>query len=126
MPWLANLDDGTTVKETDPIAGEISAWQKLLKRCRDGEVSIRGLQLIAGNMVLEAMPYKMCDGYYQARMEIFIMNQGLNIQRQGIGSVIGDLVFITWIDLKMSKYGKYTAYQQIRPLSEEKIHTTIK
>jgi hypothetical protein len=118
--WIASLSDGTQVFESDPNPGEISAWQRLLKRCRETEVSITSMKLVRNGSEVMAMPKKMCSGYFQAREAGRMVFRGRDFLRQGIGSVIGEMVFITWVDLDT-----HTIYQDIRPLRDVQIHTSM-
>jgi len=49
-----------------------------------------------------------------------IMYSGNQIRMQGVGSVFGDKVFMTWVD------GNGNIRQEIRELSEMKVHTTLR
>jgi hypothetical protein len=126
MKWIANLSNGETIIESEPKPGEATPWQKLLQKCRDEQIKVVGLQLVVGTVGIEAMPKKMCDGYFHAYEAERIMWRGTTKNKQGIGSVIGDKVYITWVHLgTVKKNGMNYVYQEIRPLSEVKIHTTV-
>jgi hypothetical protein len=125
MKWIANLSNGETVIETKAQAGERMPWQKLLQRCRDEDLTITGLALSVGTLVVEAMPQKMCDGYFHAYEAERVFWRGTIKDKQGIGSVIGDKVYIIWVHLgTLKENGINYSYQEIRPLSEVRIHTT--
>lgn len=117
--WVANLSDGTSVTETEAVPGEKSAWQKLLQRCRDTDVKIVGMRLFRFGFLLVALPHKQCDGYFQAYEASKTWFSAQEGTKQGVGSVVGDKIFITWIS------GNGIVSQDIRPLSENKIHTTL-
>lgn len=123
MSWIANLSNGDTLVEGKEVAGKRSPWQQLLQLCKDKNIEITGLRLTVGKVTVSAMPTKMCDGYFHAYETTRIFWRDKTIQKQGIGSVVGDKVYITWIDLSPEN-NMYYAYQEIRPLSEVKIHTT--
>lgn len=125
MTWKANLSNGEALVEGKVLSGERTPWQKLLNHCKVNDLKLTGLQLEVGDIVVTAMPHKMCDGYFHAYEALRIMFRDQVIHRQGVGSIIGDKVYITWIDLNMSPDGKYNIHHDIRPLSEVKIHTTV-
>lgn len=117
--WIANLSDGTVAMESKPVPGERTSWQKLLQRCRDENLRIVGLRLFKYGLTMVALGNKQCDGYFQAYESTktwFSAAEGL---KQGIGSVVGEKVYITWL----SDTGIVS--QEIRPLAEVKIHTTL-
>jgi len=117
--WLANLSDGTTVHETPPVPGERTSWQKLLKHCKDNGVEITRLRLFRSGVWVIALPEKGCEGYFQAyeASRSWFSNQLGN--KQGIGSVVGDKVYIVWV----STDGQ--VYQDVRTLESMRIHTTL-
>lgn len=126
MGWVANLKNGQIITESKSVPGEMSAWQTLLKYCRDNDTVITRLQLTINNVTIEALPNNMCSGYFQAYESSRIMFRDTTTNKQGIGSVVNDLVYIVWIGLGASNNGMNYVYQDIRPLSEVKIHTTIR
>lgn len=125
MAWIANLSTGETVVEQAPRPGEATSWQRLLKRCRDEGISITGLRLHVNGVTVEAMPTKVCRGYFQAYQAMRMMFGGNSKLRQGIGSIVDDSVYITWVDLEQEKNNMNYVHQEVRPLSEVKIHTTV-
>lgn len=120
MAWVVNLSNGETLKEGSVIAGEKSPWQKLLDYCKHNNLEITGIWLNVKDVMVAAMPQKMCDGYFHAYEATKMIFRNESSLKQGVGSVIGDKVFITWIDLKSKE-----VHQDTRPLSEVKVHTTI-
>jgi hypothetical protein len=74
------------------------------------------------NITVNALPPKQCDGYYQARDQRIAFYQGMEAGsiRQGVGSVVGDKVYIAWLDANGS------VWTDVRLLSSEKIHTTLR
>ena len=121
--WIANLSDGTTTYEGKPVPGERTPWQRLLQTCRDKDISITGLRLQRGDVTVMAMPHKMCDGYFQAREAVKIMYKDVSILKYGIGSVIGDQIYVVWVELKLD--GAPYIYSDIRPLAKNRVHTTL-
>lgn len=117
--WIASLSNGQTIFEYPPSVGEPSSWQQLLTWCRETGVVITMMRLQRGVTTLHALSKKQVDGYYQAYEISKNLNTGGTKTRQGIGSVIGEQVFISWID----EDGH--VWQDIRPLSSEKVHTTL-
>lgn len=118
--WIASLSNGETVWETPPVPGEKTAWQALLDRLTNENLKMTGLRVQRGGVTLHALPTKMCDGYYHAYELREIMWRGGTEHRQACGSVIGDKVFIFWID------DGGNVWQDIRPLSTERIHSTLR
>jgi hypothetical protein len=126
MAWIASLSNGETLIEGKVIAGERTPWQKLLSYCKANDLKITGIRLQVGDVEVRGMPHKMCDGYMQAyeTRRTFYTSGANDKTSQGIGSVVGDQVYITWIDLKPIN-GAYQIHQDIRPLSQVDIHTMI-
>jgi hypothetical protein len=117
--WIANLSDGNNAFEGQPKPGERSAWQQLLAYCREKNIKITGLQLQRGGIFVNALPVKACSGYFQAYEARMMVNSGKQETRQGIGSIVGDQIFITWVnDLGY-------VWQEVRELESNKIHTTL-
>lgn len=122
--WVANLSDGSNAHETEPVAGEKSPWQQLLQRCReDEELRMTGLGLHYGPISIMAMPKQMCDGYFQAREVHEIVYRQAVLHRHGVGSVVGDMVYINWIEF--AETGQVKIYSEVRPLETCRIHTTM-
>lgn len=117
--WIANLSSGETAFEGTPMPGERTPWQQLLQHCRETGLRITGMFLARPGIRINALPQKQCSGYYQAyESQASFFGKGAST-RQGIGSVVGDKVYITWIDENNN------IFQDIRPLDVEKIHTTL-
>lgn len=125
MGWVAKLNDGRTIVEGSPIPGKRTPWQELLHMCREDNLEIEELKLTVGNTTVSAMPRKACRGYIQVRESIKSFYSEGTIQLQGIGSIVGDMVYITWINLHVSQNGIQEIYQDARLLSKERIHTTL-
>lgn len=120
--WIAVLSNGETMKEEPPIPGEKTSWQKLIDRLYAENLKMIGLRLQNLNMTITTLPPSMCDGYYQAREArvAFYAGQDASSNRRGIGSVVGDRVYIVWID------GNGNVWSDVRLLSDERIHTTLR
>lgn len=116
--WVASLSNGETIIEKPPVEGEISDWQKLLKRLKEENLRITQMRLQAGKRTVVGMPK--VDGYvqcYEIRSYINVPNSETLVQ--GIGSIIGDQVFLCWINQQGD------VWQDIRPLEQLKIHSTL-
>ena len=119
--WMAHLSNGETVYETAPIPGEITPWQALIQGLRSGNITITRLTLVRGNTSAISMPPKMCEGYFHAYEEHYSwFKKSKFLSLQGIGSIVGDQVHITWMNLDGTE-----VRQDIRPLDSCKIHTTL-
>ena len=139
--WVATLNSGEMAFEQPPIPGERTSWQKLLQHCRDttfmkpvyeivekkkvqvGEektqLKLTSLRLQRGELNIHAMPQKMCDGYFQAyqhRQKSLFRPELGSIMAQGIGSIVGDQVFVIWIN----QLGQL--YQEVWPLEAARKH----
>lgn len=129
--WTAYMSDGTTLLETPPITGKPSAWQTLLHKCRNEEISIKRLSLIIREVQIMSLPIKQCRGFFQAkeiRKEFFgsMGNRGSTEElSQGIGCVIGDHVYIQWINLTLKEHVQAYITSDVRPLYSCIIHTTL-
>jgi hypothetical protein len=122
VSWTAILSNEEFVREEEPIANEPMSWQKLLIRLSEENLSIHVLQLHRGFTTITSLLGERCDGFFQAhekRISIY-GGQRSEYHLQGIGSVIGDNVFITWID------DNGGVWQDVRPLEIVRTHTTLK
>lgn len=99
MTWIASLSNGETVVEPPAVKGEISPWQQLKKRCADEGLHITMLRrtIFLDRRNVEFVGHKNADGYLAPNRAEY----GVNTKRQrhywGLGSVVGDNAFITWI-----------------------------
>jgi len=118
--WIATLSNGDTVWETEPVPGELRPWQKLISRLNQENLKITSLRVQRGKVTLHALPFKACDGYYQAYEEFSSMISGTHWIRQGCGSVVGDKVVIHWTDTNGN------VWLDVRPLEKEKPLTTLR
>jgi hypothetical protein len=117
--WIATLSDGRMVWEVPSIPGEKSAWQKLIDMLYAENLKVTSLRIQRG-VTLFALPKKLCTGYYMAYEKTMAIQSGNTTIRQGCGSVIGDKVFIHWID------NSGNIYLDIRDLKSERCHTTLR
>jgi hypothetical protein len=117
--WIANLSNGETVYETDPIPNDISSWRKLIGKCKDNNLKITSLKIRRGDVVLSALPQKQCEGYYHAYEATKSLFTGKESLKQGIGAVVGDKVYIIWI----STEGEIT--QEIRSVEVSMPHIIL-
>ncbi len=123
--WIANVSNGAVITEDEiPIVdGGPTPWMQLLARCKAEGFTITGLRLGVGPALTNALPRKHCDGYWQGYESITFMTSGIERLRQGIGSVIGDSVYITWMEL--GNNGLTYVWQEIRTLKECEIGNTL-
>jgi hypothetical protein len=122
VSWTAILSNKEFVEEAAPIPEELTSWQKLLIYLRDEGLSIHVLQLHQMFTTITSLLGEKCDGFFQAHEKRVILHDGQKheFHLQGIGSVIGDNIFITWID------DNGGIWQDVRPLEIERIHTTLR
>lgn len=118
--WIATLSNGNTVFEEPAVPGEPSSWQQFLHALKGSGVSITMLRLQRGGKTVHALPPKRCEGYFQAYEFLKSMFRDTEDHRQGIGSIIGNQVYIAWLD------DSGNIWIDIRPLEEVKIHTTLR
>lgn len=118
--WTATLSNGENVWETAPVPGELRPWQKLLNRLTKENLKITSLRVQRGKVTLHALPHKQCDGYYQAYDQYKSFYGKDEWFKQGCGSVVGDKVYIQWVD------DDGNVWADIRLLEKEKIHTTLR
>lgn len=130
--WIAYLSNGETVPETPPVAGEPTSWQKLLTRIReDNSLKMTRITLVVNDVQLMSLPKKQCDGFFHAYevkkhwFESMGESQVQEIYLQGIGSVIGDQVFIQWINITPKEHVIAYVTCEVRPLESCRIHTTL-
>lgn len=117
--WSVQLDRGQQEVHEGvwpPAPGELSSWQLLLERCRLENLHITHLSLTRAGVTVHALPK--CEGYFQAREARISNRDHATRVVQGIGSVIGTLVFINWID------ERGLVSQEVRDLREVWVHTS--
>jgi hypothetical protein len=118
MGWIASLSNGQTVFEAQPKPGQMSSWQQLLAWLRENpDVRISQMQLQQAGRTLVAIPK--AAGYVQCYEMHKNMQSGAEQHYQGIGSIVGDQVFMTWINANGN------VWQDLRPLSELRVHSTL-
>lgn len=115
--WIASLSNGETVFETPAVPGEPSSWQKLLSRIREDGLKMTALRLQRGGTTI--MARSRAEGYVQCGEIKIALISGKTSNVQGIGTVIGDQVIITWMD------NNRNIWQDVRPLNELRIHSTL-
>jgi hypothetical protein len=119
--WTVTLSNGENIWETEPIPNEFTPWRKLLNYLEKENLKITSLRLQRNGITLHALAQKQCDGYYQAmEKHISAITHEVKMVKQGIGSVVGDKIFITWIDTNNN------VWMDIRPFEKDKIHTTLR
>lgn len=117
--WVANLSDGSTRPEWKVAPGEASPWQQLIEFIYTQNLKITNLRLIVSDKTFTALPHKAVDGYFQAREIFKSVFTGVEEIWRGIGSVVGETVFIIWVS------NEGNVRQDIRPLDSVRIHTTL-
>lgn len=120
--WIASLNTGETIFETTPEPGELTPWQALLERSRGGNCFITQLQLQRGGSTVVAMTRRnpLVRGYFQAR-EARMSNLSRKITEvQGIGTIVGDFVYITWVN------NQGQMWQDVRELGHVWMHTDMR
>lgn len=116
--WIANVSNGAVITEDEipVVPNEPTPWMQLLARCQKEGLKITGLRLGVGPALANALPNKQCDGYWQGYETIKFMISGAERLKQGIGSIVGDKVYITWMEL--GNNGLTYVWQEIRSLEE--------
>lgn len=118
--WMAQLSNGEILYETPPMETDMSTWQKLLRHLKSSNISITRLSVVRGSIEAFAMPPKMCEGYFQAYEDhLALFRNKMTLQMQGVGSIVGDQVFITWITIDGLQ-----VRGDVRPLDSCRVHTT--
>ena len=125
MPWIANLSDGSTIVEQKKEEGGPTPWRRLLIHCKENNLQVTGLRLVVNNVTVNALPPKACDGYFQAYEVMKMIFKGTSRHRQGIGSVVGDKVYIMWVDLNQENNNMNYVNSQVIDLEKVKTHTTV-
>jgi len=116
--WIASLSNGETVKEYDTIKEtRVSSWQSLLKWLRENKVTMTQIRLQRNGVTLVGAPN--ADGYVQCRKIVKSVNTKREENYQGIGSIFGEQVFMTWLN------DSGTVKHEVVPLSEMLIHSTL-
>lgn len=125
--WIAFLSNGDVAHEQPPVEGERSSWQKLLQRCEEEDIEIRRLSLVVNpaNIQIMSLPHKQRDGFYQAkevrRHWFKDSDKAVTLLFQGIGSIVDDKVFITWVSLNSKEHVDAYITHDVRPLDEDSL-----
>jgi hypothetical protein len=115
--WIASLSNGETVHEWFTGSGQRSSWQHLIARCRKENLYVTQMRLQRGGVTITSV--KNADGYFQAYADNVTMS-GKKSQRQAIGFVAGNGVFVTWLD------DQGHAWQDLYRLEQMHMHTTMR
>lgn len=115
--WIASLSNGETIFETEPMPGQLSAWQALLRRLKDEGLSITQIRLQLDGLTLIGIPG--ARAYMQASEMRKSVKSPNVVYYRGIGSVIGDQVVLMWINPEGD------IWQEIRPLDIVRLHCSI-
>lgn len=118
--WIASLSNGETAYEQPPVPGEKSSWQKLLDKLGAESLKITQLRLVSHGVTIICDHHRKIDGYCMAYEVFKVMFRGTKSRMQGVGSIASDVVYMTWID------DNGDVRQDIRPLSEMRVHTTLR
>jgi hypothetical protein len=118
--WIATLSDGGIRFETTPTPGEKTPWQLLLDNLTKTGRWITQLRLQKDGFTVICDSQKNCDGYVQAREAAISLVSGVQNVCQGVGSIYGDKVFMTWVD------DQKNIRQSVRDLKDLKIHSTLR
>lgn len=118
--WIASLSNGETVFESKEVAGEPSPWQRLKQRCEEENLNLTQIRLQLSGLTFIGIPD--ADGYCQCwRQHKSVFNPNKPpVMMRGIGSVIGDKIYLTWVD----GYGNIR--QEIEDYESMKIHCIMK
>ncbi|RLG36307.1 MAG: hypothetical protein DRN91_08285 [Candidatus Alkanophagales archaeon] len=93
--WIASLSNGETVFE-EWIPGQPSPWLRLLQRLEEEGLAVTQLRLQVRGRTYCCIPH--ADAYFQAHrtsMSLYGKQRGF---LRGIGSVVGDTVYILWVN----------------------------
>jgi len=115
--WIANLDSGETIFETPWEKGKSTPWRQLLERLKKENLKITRMRLQMGGRTFHSTPR--AEGYFQAREVHQAMFSGREKLYYGIGSILGNKVYIVWVNEQGD------SWQDIRPVEMVKIHTTL-
>jgi hypothetical protein len=115
--WIASLSNGESVREAPDIAGQPSGWQALLARLR-AEPSLRVTQLRLQDKGVTLVAMAHAERYVYCREALLSLNSGAQVERCGIGTVLGDAVVMSWLDESRN------VFQDVRPLSALDLHAT--
>lgn len=118
--WIVSLNNGTQYLEATSMPGDKTSWQQFIDFIKAENLTPTAMSLIWNGCRVHAI--SKADGYfqaYEAKKSMADPNKQTQVMR-GIGTVVGDQILITWI----TETGEIR--QDIRPLSENLIHTTLR
>lgn len=116
--WIASLSNGETVFETEsPIEG-MSSWQYLRKRCADENLHLTQIRLQLDGLTFIGISDS--EGYCQFWDYTRDLFSGKETRTRGIGSVIGDDVYVLTVDI----YGNIK--QGVRKFKDLDVHCIMK
>jgi len=118
--WIASLSTGETVLETPDVPGEKSAWQKLCAWCYENKVHLTQLRLQLGTVNLIGLSQKQAQGYCQLWSVQRNLITGQQLLSRGLGSVVGDQVYIIWV----AQDGQTSL--EIVPLPDMRMHCILR
>lgn len=118
--WIATLSDGGIRFERQMPNGEKSAWQSLLDELTAKNLRITQLRLQRDGFAIICDAQKRCDGYVQAYDVQMSLTRNIRLTTQGVGTIYGDTVFMTWVD------SSGNVRQSIHNLADLKIHSTLR
>jgi len=120
MGWVASLSNGETVQEGPWVEGRLSPWQAFRQWLTEHpDTKVTQLRLQMNGPTIVCLPH--AEGYFQARYASGHPLQGDDFHDVGfgVGTVIGDWIFINWMN------SEGNVWQEIRPLEENRVHTTL-
>lgn len=117
--WIMSLSNGNQLLEGTPAPGDKTSWQQAIDHIKRENLKPTALTLIWRGVRVQAQPK--ADGYFQGYdVSIPLFGERKERKLRGIGTVVGDKVFITWI----SDSGEIR--QDVRALKDNLIHTTLR
>lgn len=115
--WIASLSNGQTVLESNHHDNDTDPWQSLIAWCKENGICITQMRLQYNGITSIAMGD--ADGYVQLKRYRIRDPGGHSTLCHGIGSVIKDTVFITWMNANGD------SWQDICSLDSVRIHCLI-
>lgn len=119
--WVANLNTGETVFESEQVPGERTPWGKLNERCQTEGLWVTQLQLQLNGKTWVGI--QKADGYCwfrDVRVEGYVSGNVKETHHAGIGSVIGDTVYCTVVDANGQ------SQQHARSLASMRVHCVLR
>lgn len=118
--WIASLSNGETAFEGSEVPGEASPWQQLKKMCDESDLYVTQIRLQLDGLTFVGIPK--ADGYCQCweqHRSVLNPEKPATIMR-GIGSVLDDKVYLTWVD------NSGNIKQEIRDYKSMDVHCIMK